>query len=351
MAASVLGKIASMPNHSHVAQPLDTLRQAPVIVWTLLAGEGVAAVLALAPALDGNRWVYFGLASLTIQWVALLTLTCLYGLRRHVANLKPLQVATLSLALMLACTWAVCGATWAALHETWNMRPREWGLTFLRTTGIALTVGILGVLAFHNHWQARRLALEAKQAQLDALRARIRPHFLFNTLNTGAALIHVHPEQAERLLLDLSDLFRAAMSNSDHISLSEELALARRYLEIEEMRLGRRLSIDWQIPAALPDVQIPTLSIQPLVENAVFHGIEPSIDGGCVSLKVTLEGERVKIEITNPLPSSQENTRRGHQLGLAAVEARLETFGSGHAFLTTQRAEGTFISTLDLPAT
>ncbi|CAD7383056.1 MULTISPECIES: sensor histidine kinase [Xanthomonas] len=338
-----------MPNPSHVAQPLDTLRQAPVIVWTLLAGEGVAAILALAPALDGNRWVYFGLASLAIQWVALLTLTCLYGLRRHLADLKPLQVATLSLGLMLACTWAVCGATWAALHETWNMHPREWGLTFLRTTGIALTVGVLGVLAFHNHWQARLLALEAKQAQLDALRARIRPHFLFNTLNTGAALIHVQPEQAERLLLDLSDLFRAAMSNSDHISLSEELALARRYLEIEEMRLGRRLTINWQIPPVLPDVQVPTLSIQPLVENAVRHGIEPSIDGGCISLKVLLEGERVRIEIVNPLPSAQDYTSRGHQLGLAAVKARLETFVSGQAYLTTERADGTFISTLDLP--
>ncbi|WP_425526995.1 sensor histidine kinase, partial [Xanthomonas vasicola] len=151
--------------------------------------------------------------------------------------------------------------------------------------------------------------------------------------------------------LSAADAVASFSGRVDQTILSEELALARRYLEIEEMRLGRRLSIDWQIPAALPDVQIPTLSIQPLVENAVFHGIEPSIDGGCVSLKVTLEGERVKIEITNPLPSSQENTRRGHQLGLAAVEARLETFGSGHAFLTTQRAEGTFISTLDLPAT
>ncbi|MCC4632274.1 MULTISPECIES: sensor histidine kinase [Xanthomonas] len=338
-----------MPNPLHTAQPLDTLRQAPVIVWTLLAGEGVAAVLALAPALDGNRWVYFGLASLTVQWVALLTLTCLYGLRRHLTNLKPLHVATLSLGLMLACTWAVCGATWAAIHETWKMSPQEWGLTFLRTTGIALTVGILGVLAFHNHWQARLLALEAKQAQLDALRARIRPHFLFNTLNTGAALIHVHPEQAERLLLDLSDLFRAAMSNSDHISLSEELALARRYLEIEEMRLGRRLAIDWQAPPVLPDVQVPTLSIQPLVENAVRHGIEPSIDGGCISLKVCLEGKRVKIEIVNPLTSAQESTRRGHQIGLAGVKARLETFFGGQAHLTTQRADGTFISTLDLP--
>ncbi|MDV2451308.1 sensor histidine kinase [Xanthomonas hortorum] len=338
-----------MHNPSTGVHPLDTLRQAPVIIWTLLAGEGVAAVLALAPALDGNRWVYFGLASLTVQWVALLTLTCLYGLRRRLTDLKPLHIATLSLVVMLACTWVVCAATWVTLHETWNMSSREWLLTFLRTTGIALTVGILGLLAFHNHWRARQLALQTKQAQLDALRARIRPHFLFNTLNTGVALVHANPEQAEQLLLDLADLFRAAMSNSDHISLSEEIALTQRYLEIERMRLGRRLTIDWQIPSLLPDIQIPTLSIQPLLENAIRHGIEPSIDGGSISIKIFFEGARTRIEIINPLPSAQEHTSRGHQLGLAAVRARLETSGNGQACLTTQRADGIFISTLDLP--
>jgi two-component system sensor histidine kinase AlgZ len=338
-----------MPIPSSQVQPLDILWQAPVIIWTLLAGEGVAAVLALAPTLDENRWVYFGLASLAVQWVALLTLTCLYGLRHRLAALKPLHIATLSLGLMLGCTWAVCIATWATLHEAWSATPREWILTFLRTTGIALTVGILSLLAFHNHWRARQLAVQAQQAQLDALRARIRPHFLFNTLNTGAALIHGHPEKAERLLLDLADLFRAALGTSDQISLYEELALTRRYLEIEGMRLGRRLTIDWQVPSSLPDMHIPPLSIQPLLENAVRHGIEPRIDGGYVSIKLILDQKWARIEITNPLPPNQENSNRGHQLGLRAVKARLETPDSGYARLTTQRTDEVFISTLELP--
>ncbi|CAH2709019.1 Alginate biosynthesis protein [Xanthomonas campestris pv. nigromaculans] len=338
-----------MTNKPPHAQPLDTLWQASVIVWTLLAGEGVATVLALAPTLDGNRWVYFGLASLAVQWVALLTLTCLYGLRRRLTDLKPLHVATLSMGLMLACTWAVCAASWVALHEAWAMSSREWILTVLRITGIALTVGTLGLLAFHNHWRARQLAVQAKQAQLDALRARIRPHFLFNTLNTGAALVHGHPEQAERLLLDLADLFRAALGSSDYIKLHEELALTRRYLEIEEMRLGRRLTIDWQVPSSLPTIQLPTLSIQPLVENAIRHGIEPRVDGGRLSVKVVLEEKWVSVEIVNPLPPSQENVHRGHHLGLQAVQARLETQDADRGRLTTQRTDETFISTLELP--
>ncbi|WOB49790.1 histidine kinase [Xanthomonas hydrangeae] len=222
-------------------------------------------------------------------------------------------------------------------------------LTFLRTTGIALTVGILSLLAFHNHWRARQLAIQAQQAQLDALRARIRPHFLFNTLNTGAALIHGHPEKAERLLLDLADLFRAALGSSDQISLHEELALTRRYLEIEEMRLGRRLTIDWQVPSSLPNIQIPPLSIQPLAENAVRHGIEPRIDGGCISVRFFIDHSWARVEIVNPLPPTQENTNRGHQLGLRAVQARLENPEGGYARLTTQRTDEAFISTLELP--
>lgn len=129
----------------------------------------------------------------------------------------------------------------------------------------------------------------------------------------------------------------------------KRLALTRRYLEIEEMRLGRRLTIDWQVPSSLPTIQLPTLSIQPLVENAIRHGIEPRVDGGRLSVKVVLEEKWVSVEIVNPLPPSQENVHRGHHLGLQAVQARLETQDANRGRLTTQRTDETFISTLELP--
>src|SRR5690606_11628475 len=108
-----------------------------------------------------------------------------------------------------------------------------------------------------------KAAVRAKQAELEALQARIRPHFLFNTLNTGAALVHARPGEAERLLLGLSDLFRAALAGPGELPLEDELGLARRYLEIEALRFGPRLQVNWQLPAPLPEVWVPTLSIQP----------------------------------------------------------------------------------------
>src|SRR3546814_8191172 len=110
--------------------------------------------------------------------------------------------------------------------------------------------------------------------------ARVRPHFLFNTLNSGIALVRQRPEQAEELLLGLSDLFRAALARPHDVALGEELALVRRYLEIEAVRFGPRLRVAWRLPGPLPEVAVPALSVQALVENAVRHGIERSPGGG-----------------------------------------------------------------------
>src|SRR5690606_9580864 len=125
--------------------------------------------------------------------------------------------------------------------------PPGWSLP--RMAGLTLCVGLLGLAVFYHHWRATQLAVQAKQAQLEALQARIRPHFLFNTLNTGVALVRERPGEAERLLLDLSDLFRAALAGPPTIPLEDELALARRYLEIEQLRFGPRLQVKWEVPA------------------------------------------------------------------------------------------------------
>src|SRR5690606_9402646 len=125
---------------------------------------------------------------------------------------------------------------------------------FLRLTGITITIGLLGLAAFQNHWQAKQLAVRAKQAELESLQARTHPHFLFNTLNTGAALVHARPEAAETLLLDLADLFRAALTGPHHIALKDEIDLVQRYLALEQLRLGSRLQVRWEMPEQLPDI-------------------------------------------------------------------------------------------------
>ena len=241
--------------------PLDILWRAPVILWTLVAGEAVAAIVALAPGRTGDDFAYFGLASLMVQWSSLTTLAVLWSGRRRLAAASPQRVARHALVVFLLSTWLVGGIGWWLLHDAWGVPEHRWPGLMLRITGIALAVGLLALGAFQNHWRARQAALRAKQAELEALVARIRPHFLFNTLNTGAALVHARPEEAERLLLDLADLFRAALSGPREIPLAHELALARRYLEIERLRFGERLSVDWDVPALIPDVRVPALSI------------------------------------------------------------------------------------------
>lgn len=338
----------SLRTSSAPPQPLDTLWQAQTIVWVLLAGECLAVVLALAPGASGARMVYFGLASLAIQWVALLSLGMLYLLRRRLGTVRPQALAWIALAVLLLNTWLVSALAWLALGDGWPLASDGWGVLILQLTGIVLAVGLLGLAAFQNYWRGRLHAVRAKQAELLALQARIRPHFLFNTLNTGAALVHRRPEEVERLLLDLADLFRAALAGPRDISLDDELALARRYLEIESLRFGERLCVDWKLPRELPAVTVPALSIQPLVENAIRHGIERRPEGGTIEIAVTTTPDTVIVRISNPLATSGEN-RPGHQVGLNASQVRIEALTGGRGSVLTQQEGKRFIATVRLP--
>lgn len=328
--------------------PLDVLWQAPVLTAVVLAGEGLALVLALAPGAVGDRAVYFGLASLMIQWVVLLSLGGLYAMRASLSTVPPQRVAWIALGLLLANTWIVGACAWL-LRGTWPATQSGWQGFLLQLTTIALTVGLLALAAFQNFWRARRLAVLAKQSELEALHARIRPHFLFNTLNTGAALVHDQPGQAERLLLDLADLFRAALSGPRDIPLADELALARRYLEIESLRFGDRLRLGWDLPDPLPVVLMPALSIQPLVENAIRHGVEPSAGGARVDVAVKVDGDAVRVVISNDLPPRGAAAAPGHHVGLASARERIEALSLGRGKLDTEIRDGRFIATIRMP--
>lgn len=329
-------------------RPLDSLWQAPAIIWVLLTGECLAVVLALAPGVNGERWVHFGLTSLVVQWVALLTLGTLYLLRGVISGLRPQRLAYVAVGLLLVNTWIVAGAVWLLGRDVWLVADGGWWALVMRLTGIVLAVGLLGLAAFQNHWRGRLHAVRAKQSELQALQARIRPHFLFNTLNTGAALVHERPEEAERLLLDLSDLFRAALGGPRQIPLEDELSLARRYLEIEALRFGDRLTVHWHLPREIPAVTVPSLSIQPLVENAVRHGVE-GLPSGDIDVSVTTTQERVIVRISNPLPVPGGAATAGHQVGLNASQVRIEALTDGRGSVLTQVADGRFIATVRLP--
>lgn len=330
------------------SDPLDTLWQAPAILWMLVAGEGVAVILTLAPGIEDDRLRYFGLISLAIQWISLSTLAALYLMRRPLTRLRPPHVAYVALALLVIFTLIISNLAWFFFRDGWALPEGKWNGMQWRLTGIVLAVGLLGLAAFQNHWRGRLHAVRAKQSELQALQARIRPHFLFNTLNTGAALVHERPEEAERLLLDLADLFRAALGGPRQILLEDELSLARRYLEIEALRFGDRLAVHWHLPRELPAVTVPALSIQPLVENAVRHGVE-RLPRGDVDVRVTSTPDHVIVRISNPLPASGSTSAAGHQIGLNASQVRIEAMTDGRGSVQTQVEDGRFIATVRLP--
>ena len=324
------------------------LWQAPALLWIVLAGEGIATVLALAPATSGNRWVYFGVASFGIQWVSMLTLGVLFLLRNRLESARPYALAWLVVGILVGNTWIVAWFALITMGSAWPTTKGDWPWLMLRLTGIALAVGLLGLAAFHNHWRGRLNALRAKQSELQSLQARIRPHFLFNTLNTGAALVHQHPEQAEQLLLDLSDLFRAALAGPRKIPLAEELGLARRYLEIEQLRFGERLQVRWELPREIPPVTVPALSIQPLVENAVRHGAERMARAD-IEVAVSTTPDTVVVRISNPVPPPDAPGSSGHRVGLHASQARIEALTGGRGSVRTEVVGGRFVATVRLP--
>lgn len=338
-----------MNERSTLSYPLDALWQAPAILWVALTGIALATVLALAPGVGSDRWIYFGLTLLVIQWIALLTLAELYVLRRVLSRIRPTQVASMAVLLLLLNTWLVGGLAWWLMRGISPVTEDSLLSLLLRLTGLALAVGLLGLAAFRIHWRARQLAVRAKQSELESLQARIRPHFLFNTLNTGAALVHRHPEEAERLLLDLADLFRAALSGPRQISLEEELALTRRYLEIEALRFGDRLTVHWQLPSVMPAVSVPALSIQPLVENAIRHGVERLPGGGDVEIAVSTTPGTVVVRISNPIPRTGTQASPGHQVGLSASQVRIGALTDGRGSVQTHVAGGRYIATVRLP--
>ncbi len=324
--------------------PLDLFCRAETVFSAILAGEGVALLLALAPGAAGDRLAHLGLASMFILWVVLLTAGGLCLARRPLARLPPSGVAWVAL-LALQGMAMVVGVVAHGLLDGPSGAMGGRADFLLRVSGMAWVVGLMGLLAFHVHYRAHLLALRTKEAELAALHARIRPHFLFNTLNTAAALAHDRPGQAERVLEDLSGLFRAALEGPRRVRLADEIGLVRRYLAIESLRLEGRLRVRWSLPEPLPAVLVPSLSIQPLVENAVRHGVEPARAGGEVEIGVSIGDGVLEVMVRNAMPDGP--ARPGHGVGLASVRDRIEVMAGGR--LEAGVRDGAFEARLVVP--
>lgn len=339
-------KLSNLHSNSKLAlkSPLDFLWQPSTILPILGIAECIAIVLALMPGNQIDRWVLFGLASLATQWITVLTLSTIYLLRNLLKNQSIFTIAWSCLVILVLNTFMFSLISWNVLHLQNSLALSHWEFVGQMTL-IAFLIGLLSLAAFQNHWNARLQAIKSKQAQLDALHARIQPHFLFNTLNSLAVLIKKNPDQAESLLFNLVDLFRVALSDKTEVTLKTELDITKQYLEIEALRFGNRLKVEWDLPELIPEVLLPSLSLQPLVENAIVHGISQIPDGGTIQIGVEKKSDNIRITICNTIVQSTSNEQTsGYKIGVNSTKERIELMSNGLNKFNTYATENQFIA-------
>ncbi len=331
----------------------------------VLVGELLAVVLSVnRVGLHHFSWQDFATVSLFVQWTVLLSAAGLCQLRARLSHWARAHAAAISYAWVLAVTAgvSVC-AQWlfGVMLSGGQWRFDVWAL--LDNLLISAVLAGIALRYFYLAQELRQRQRAELEARIQALQSRIRPHFLFNSMNSIASLIGSDAKAAEAAVEDLATLFRATLSQmSTQVPLDDELDLCRRYLRIEQLRLGARLQIDWQLddlPGVLP---IPSLSLQPLLENAIYHGIQVLPQGGRIQVRGEYHDGEIAIEVRNPLPpahamrngdvrgssGSHGNSggQKGNQMALDNIARRLQALYGEGAGVSSEQRDGEYIARL-----
>ena len=306
---------------------------ASTLFVVVLVAELVAIALTLAAYETGQQFlVELSKTSLFILWLALLGATLLCRLRERLEKAGPTRAFVVAFVALLLMCLLVAEAAWQLTRVFGESAIiQDDHVTFLTRTFLVSSIVIalaMRYLYVSSEWR-RSIVLEA-QARISALQALIRPHFLFNSMNTIASLTRSDPRQAEEAVEDLSDLLRANLGKSgDRSTLKEELELARIYQRIEKLRLGDRLSVRWDIATLPMRARMPSLTIQPLLENAIYHGIELLPEGGEVVVAGETNGDYLSITMTNPVAPAATRKKSGNQMAMSNIRQRFElAYGS-----------------------
>jgi two-component system sensor histidine kinase AlgZ len=323
----------------------------------ILIVEVTALVLTLArqnPQED--FWADLARTSFFLLWVALGTAALLCLAKKHLGHFSVGQGSAMVLAIITAVIALISGcALFLGRTETVyamglsDLFPHSPNAFLFRNISIGLVVtGVVLRYFFVTHEWRRNVEMQAA-ARVHALQARIRPHFLFNSMNTIAALTRTNPVLAEQAVQDLADLFRANLNEQRNVlRLEEELEIAHTYQRIEELRLGERLKVDWKVDGLPRSALVPGLMLQPLLENAIYHGIEPRPEGGTVTVTGEVSGELITIVVRNPV-GDQTRRASGNQLALSNIRERLTLMYGERALVKSGRFDLEYIVTLRFP--
>ena len=324
--------VARLPNFCNLGIMLRML-----LVLNLLC---IAAAVVRSNGKDG--WEQFLAISVVAQPVIILSLIVFCVMRRMLNKLGYWRGVSAIFALEAAIGAGFWFLSQSALPFSQPVALWQYAFFFIFATGVVL---------LYFDLRARSLSPAVTEARLQALQARIRPHFLFNTINAVLSLIRSEPKLAERMLEDLSDLFRVLMAdNRKLVPLADEISLCRKYLAIEHIRLGDRLAVKWNIEAMPKVAMVPPLILQPLVENAVYHGIEPHEGTGELAIDIELEGngKQIVIRLTNPFDSASTHAS-GNRMAIANIRERLQLHFDAEASLKADVIADTYVVTIKMP--
>ncbi|MHA3116746.1 alginate biosynthesis protein [Acinetobacter sp. ANC 4635] len=361
-------QLADAQDH-HSAQSSDVLNNQSAYFFTkigrwqhlieLFAASSILAVvlmLAEAGTWQAMNWGHVLQYLLYIYWVILAFIVVIQKIQPKINHLNHVVVFTFAFFLLqgiVLLTTIFLNALLLMMHFGWRQLG-DWQQLFDHA-GLHLSYGVLmgafslRYLYIRDQWLKQQHS--ELQARIQAMQARIQPHFLFNSLNSVVSLIAVDPDKAEDMLINLSRLFRVSFQELKLVSLAEELQICRQYIAIEQIRLRDRLQMDWRLPdiQALQYIRIPVLSLQPLLENSIFHGVE-KISSPCkISLLVEILDRQVNIVITNPYLQEQQGQRQGNGIALENVKQRLRAYYGDAAYIQCFAGQGIFTTILTYP--
>lgn len=299
---------------------LPDFKSPAILLGVVLIGELLGLVLTVAGAgVVPFDWHRFGLLSFFIQWVSLSSAAAIIPLQQRLNRMSAAVAGSLCFILVQLMTllYSLLSANLLGASLTISTA------TIVQNLLISAIFSGIGLRYMYLQQLLRNQHKAQLQAQLQALQSRIQPHFLFNSMNSIASLIAVDPEKAERMVEDLSDLFRANLAEPGLVTVAEELALCERYLAIEKIRLDERLQVAWQCTEGVKKQLIPRLLLQPLLENAIKHGIHPRPQGGRVEIILHNDDLNLYLSVSNPVDANNA-AEKGNQLALNNVVARLE---------------------------
>jgi two-component system sensor histidine kinase AlgZ len=331
-----------------------TSRAALVLI---LIVELTAFVLTLARENPGaDFWADLARTSLFLLWVGITGAVVLCAVKKPLARLSVARGSVIVLLIIAAVIALISGCALFmgrafVVGDTGfaGLFPHNTGKFLARNLSIGLVITAVALRYFFVTHEWRRNVEMQATARVHALQARIRPHFLFNSMNTIASLTRSNPALAEQAVQDLADLFRANLNEKRNILfLEEELEVARIYQRIEQLRLGDRLQVNWKIEPLPRDALVPGLMLQPLLENAIYHGVEPQPDGGVVTVTGELASGLVTVVVRNRIAERQSD-REGNKLALANIRERLSLMYGERALVKAGRFDEEYIVTLRFP--